>query len=145
MTPVTSRHSSSHRVFLHYIALLIPCRLGHLQKKKGFWKEQHAVLSRSLVASYIHLEYFFNLIFIILVCGSFYKHFFLNMVISCLPLQSFANGFCLHEQQQIVSAARFGVGAGHVEAAKRLYADQSAGALTIQIEVPYMEISPSLL
>ena len=50
----------------------------------------------------------------------------------------------LREQEQVVAAAGFGVRAGHIEAAERMGAHQGAGAFSVQIQVPDMEIAPCL-
>src|SRR5204863_5524040 len=43
--------------------------------------------------------------------------------------------FRLQEQAEVIAAAGFGIGAGHVEAAERMHADERTGALAIEIEI----------
>src|SRR5271157_6456166 len=54
-------------------------------------------------------------------------------------LQSRGDGLGLQEQQEVVGATGFGIGAGHVEAAEGVRADHRAGALAVEIQVADVE------
>lgn len=54
------------------------------------------------------------------------------------------NGLRLREEQQIISAAGFGVGAGHIESAEWVNADKRACALSIDVQVAHEEIVAGL-
>ena len=47
----------------------------------------------------------------------------------------FGDQLRLCKEQQIVSSARFGVRAGHVESAKRMRANQSTSAFPVKIQI----------
>src|SRR6267154_3003377 len=53
--------------------------------------------------------------------------------------------FGLHEQKEVITAAGFGIGARHVEAAKRMHPDERAGAFTIQIKIADMKFAAGAL
>src|SRR5579885_3573931 len=55
------------------------------------------------------------------------------------------DGFGLREEQEVVATAGFGVGAGHVEAAEGVDADERAGTLAIEVEVADVEVLFGLL
>src|SRR5215510_11096768 len=54
---------------------------------------------------------------------------------------SLRRDFRLQEQQQVIAAAGLRVSARHVEAAKRMHADQSTSALTVEIEIADVKLS----
>ena len=64
-------------------------------------------------------------------------------MLPCLFLEAISNGFGLSEQQEVIGAASFRVGAAHVEATKRLHPNQRACAFAVEIQVADMEIAPS--
>src|SRR5712664_1646665 len=53
----------------------------------------------------------------------------------------FCYRLCLREQIQVVGAAGFGIGAGHVEAAERVSTDHRSRALAVDVEVAYVEVA----
>ena len=50
-----------------------------------------------------------------------------------------ADGFGLREEIEIIGAARFGIGAGHIESAEGMGADHGSGAFAIDVEIADME------
>ncbi len=50
------------------------------------------------------------------------------------------DGFGLGEEEQIVRAAGFGVGAAHIEAAEGVRADHGAGAFAVEVEIADVEL-----
>src|SRR6185437_2685830 len=53
----------------------------------------------------------------------------------------FCRHFRLQKQQQIIAAARFRIGAGHVEAAEWMHAYERAGAFAIQVQISDMKLA----
>ncbi len=47
----------------------------------------------------------------------------------------------LREQVQVIRAAGFGIGAGHVEAAEGVGADHGSGAFAVDVEIAYVELA----
>src|SRR5207248_8955807 len=60
-------------------------------------------------------------------------------------LDLLADGFSLREQQQVIWSARFGVGARHVEATKRMRPHHGSGAFPVQVEIAHVELIASTL
>src|SRR5919202_2543873 len=48
----------------------------------------------------------------------------------------------LEEEQQVVRAARLGIGAAHVEAAEWVHANQGSGTLPIEVQIADVELTP---
>src|SRR5579863_4967857 len=46
-----------------------------------------------------------------------------------------ADGFGLGEEEEIIGAAGFGIGAGHIESAERMRADHGSGAFAIDVKI----------
>ena len=51
----------------------------------------------------------------------------------------FGDGFGLEEEQQVILAAGFGIGAGHIEAAEGMGADHGAGAFAVHVQIADVE------
>src|SRR5690242_20095284 len=59
-----------------------------------------------------------------------------------LSVQSaFRSNLRLQEQQQVITPTRLRIGSRHVESAERMHANERAGTLAIQIQVPHMKLS----